>query len=192
MPKLTSTFFCLLSLKTQYLFCFNFECKLTKKELPNVERADKRGKKLILIFSKIIISECWCLAAMIYDAIKLAVVKLALGVINETFYFLRYVSSVRGDLRESHERHQKLWLIVKVLIHFWRFFFFFLLNEIEFQGLALLTNARTIVISPFFLKINSPCVKSFFDKCEFNWDLGQFGAGKREKLSHINAQLWQR
>ena len=122
---------------------------------------------------------------MIYDAIKLAVVKLALGVINETFYFLRYVSSVRGDLKESHERHQKLWLIVKVLIHFWRFFF--LLHEIEFQGLTRLTDARKIVISLYFLKINSPCVKSFFDKCEFNWDLGQFGAGKRKKLIHINA-----
>lgn len=70
--------------------------QIDEKELPNVERTSE--KKLILIFFQN--NNFGCLPAMIYDAIKLAVVKLALGVINETFYFF-LASSVRGELRKA-------------------------------------------------------------------------------------------
>jgi hypothetical protein len=64
-------------------------------------RTSERKKKLILIFfQNNNFLGAWCFAAMIYDAIKLAVVKLAHGVINETFYFFTY-RVCAGGIKES-------------------------------------------------------------------------------------------
>lgn len=44
---------------------------------------------------------------MIYDAIKRAVVKLALGVINEAFYFLFYIVECEGLKGKPREKDNK-------------------------------------------------------------------------------------
>lgn len=120
MPKSTSNLFLE---STKFCFCFQtWTCKLTKK-LPNVERE----KVDLISFQKNNNSVC---QRMIYDAIKLAVVKLALGVINEAFYFFSlYIvecEGIKGKPRETPE-------IMINCEHFCRFFFFFSKSSFWFQ-----------------------------------------------------------